>query len=374
MKIIDNSPHTTGLIYTNPSPHVYSRHAYFPSVAVLPDGELLASFAIGEAFEAANLNTYVSRSADNGETWSEPYPFFSEGKLGEYSNCARIAALPDGEVAAIVVRSHRGSYTGQGFANPENTGFVPTDIFLVRSTDGGMSWQTPQLIKPPLVGPSFELCSPIVALRDGRWIWPTTTWRGWDGYCPNGMKMIAFVSSDQGKTWPEYMEVMNGTDDQTVYWESKILELKSGRLVSVAWAYNERTRKDKENHYTISDDGGRTWSAPTASGIHGQTMAITELSDNRLLAVYRRMDKPGLWCNIVKLTGYKWTNERSFPLWGYTDHARTRQSLNMVHNFSGLKFGAPTVVHLPDGAIYVAFWCYEGLVANIRWFKLTDIS
>ncbi len=374
MNTINNSPYPTGLIYRNPNPHVYSKHAYFPSIAVMPNGDLLASFAIGEAFEAANLNTYISRSVDNGETWSDPVPFFYEGELGEYSNCARIAATPNGEVVAIVVRSHRGPYTGQGFANPENTGFVPTDVFLVRSKDDGRSWQTPENIPPPLVGPSFELCSPIIPLSDGRWIWPTTTWRGWDGYCPNGMKMVVFVSTDQGKTWPGYMEVMDGTVDQTVYWESKILELKSGRLISVAWAYNERTRKDKENHYTISDDGGRTWSVPTASGILGQTMAIAELSDSRLLAVYRRMDKPGLWCSIVKLAGQEWINERSFALWGHSENPTSSQSMNMVRNFNGLKFGAPTVVHLPDGAIYIAFWCYEGLVANIRWFRLNDIS
>ncbi len=370
MTIMNSPIYPTGLIYRNPIPHVYSRQAYFPSIAGLPNGELLASFAIGEAFEAANLNSYISRSTDNGETWSEPVPYFREGTLGEYSNCARITALANGEVVAIAVRSHRSPYPGQGLANPENIGFVPTDIFLVRSIDGGETWQAPERIQPPLVGPSFELCSPIVVLRDGRWLWPTSTWRSWEGYSPSGMKMVAFVSSDQGKTWPEYMDVMDGSADHIIYWESKIIELAGNVLIAVAWAYNEAQGKDLPNHYTISHDGGRTWLLPRSTNIQGQTMAITALPDGRLLSVYRRIDKPGLWVNISRLDSDAWINEEEFPLWGAQSAHLTHRSDNMVHDFNELKFGAPWITVLPDNCIHIAFWCYEKMVSNIRWFKL----
>ena len=43
---------TTGILYKNPKPHVKSVHAYFPSVAAMPNGELLATYVLGEAFEA----------------------------------------------------------------------------------------------------------------------------------------------------------------------------------------------------------------------------------------------------------------------------------------------------------------------------------
>ena len=42
----------TGIIYRNPHPHLKSIHAYFPSVAVLGNGDLLATMVLGEAFEA----------------------------------------------------------------------------------------------------------------------------------------------------------------------------------------------------------------------------------------------------------------------------------------------------------------------------------
>ena len=59
----------TGLVYRNSKPHVHSVHAYFPSVVLLDNGDLLCTLVLGEAFEAPNCHTCVARSTDGGETW-----------------------------------------------------------------------------------------------------------------------------------------------------------------------------------------------------------------------------------------------------------------------------------------------------------------
>jgi len=361
---------STGLIYRNLRPHVSSKQAYFPSVVLMDNGEMLASFVIGEAFEAVNLNTYVVRSKDMGETWSEPEPLLYKESNKLLSNAARIAALPNGHIVAIVVQAHREHHPEEGLANPETLGFVPTDLLLVRSADFGHSWSLPETIVPPLIGPSFELCTSVMPLSDGRWLWPTFTWRGWEGYAPNGMRMIAFVSHDKGNTWPEYLDIMDSDAEKIIYWEGKVVELSNHVLVAVAWAYHEALGKDLPNHYTISRDGGKTWMTPRSTNIQGQTMAITALHDGRLLSVYRRVDKPGLWVTIVRLDNDAWINETEFPLWGGQSESMTQHSDNMVQNFNELKFGAPCITVLPDNCIYIAFWCYEQMVSNIRWFKL----
>lgn len=360
----------TGIIYRNPKPHVSSKHAYFPSVILMNNGEMLASFVIGEAFEAVNMNTYISRSKDMGNTWTIPKSLIFRQPNSLTSNSSRITVFPDGKVAAILVNSHRKDHPQDGLANPENLGFVPTDIQLIRSEDFGNSWLVPETISPPLNGPSFELCSPIIPLKDGRWIWPTSTWRNWEGYAPNGMKMIALVSDDSGKTWPEYIDVMDGNEESVIYWESKIIELRTGLLIAVAWAYDELKGIDLPNQYTISHDGGRTWLDPCSTGIQGQTLAIAELSDSRLLCVYRRMDKPGLWATISVMDNNVWINENHFPIWGSHTNGFNSDNQNMVHQFNELKFGAPCITLLPDNEIFITFWCYENLVSNIRWVKI----
>jgi sialidase-1 len=360
----------TGIIYRNPRPHVVSRQSYFPSVTLMKNGEMLASMAIGEAFEAVNLNTYISRSEELGETWSDPVPLLQVNPGELYSNFARIASLPDGTVMASVIRSDREMHPDEGLANPVNIGMVPSELLIVRSTDYGRSWLPAEKVVPPLTGPSFEQCCQVVPLSDGRLLWPTSTWRGWDGYCPEGMKMVALVSHDKGKTWPEYMNVMDRHSDNIIFWESKIIELKNGILVAVAWTYDEKNGIDLPDHFTTSDDGGKTWKAPVSTGIHGETMAIAELTDGRLLTVYRRMDKPGLWASVSNIKNNIWVNENEYPLWGTGEISLTSKSDNMVQDFNELRFGAPCITLLPDKTIFIAFWCYEKTVSNIRWFKI----
>lgn len=361
---------STGLIYRNPKPHVRSVHAYFPSVALMANRELLCTLVLGEAFESPNCRTHIARSTDDGETWQLEGPIYPGTTDRLTSDGSRITALPDGKVVAFMVRADRTAHPKEGLTNPKTLGFVPTETLLLHSNDYGHTWAEPKALAPPLIGPSFELCCPITPLKDGRWILPTSTWHDWEGNCPNGMKMVAFVSYDHGETWPEYMDVMKDDEQHVIYWESKIVELPDGRLLAVAWAYDRAAGQDQPNQYAISDDGGKTWSSPRSTGLLGQTLTPFVLEDGRILCVYRRMDKPGLWANLSRLENDNWVNDVCEPLWGTGAAGLTGTSDNMTENFQVLRFGAPCIARSPEGTLLVAFWCYEDCVSNIRWFKL----
>jgi len=360
----------TGLVYRNPIPHVHSVHAYFPSMVNLGGGELLCSVTLGEAFEAPDLHSHLCRSTSNGATWQsagELYPG-TPGRLT--SDACRLTALGDGHLVAFLVRHDRTDHPDEGLTNEATLGFVPTELLLMRSADNGHTWTGPDPLEPPLVGPSFELCSPIVPLGDGRWLLPTSTWRGWDGDCPNGMKMIALASPDRGATWPQYVDVLRDPEGRVIYWESKIVELPDGRLLCAAWAYDERAAADRPNQYALSSDGGATWTAPASTGLQGQTLTPAALPDGRILCVYRRMDRPGLWANLSHLDGDSWVDDASEPLWGADAAGLTGSSGSMVQNFQVLRFGAPCLCRLDDGTYMAAFWCYEDAVSNVRWIRL----
>ena len=118
---------STGLIYRNPQPHVRSIQAYFPSVALMANGEMLATIVLGEAFEAPNLRTHVCRSTDNGETWQLEGPIYPGTTDRLTSDSSRLTALPDGEAVVFMVRCDRTDHPDEGFTNHENLGFVPTE-------------------------------------------------------------------------------------------------------------------------------------------------------------------------------------------------------------------------------------------------------
>jgi len=160
------------------------------------------------------------------------------------------------------------------------------------------------------------------------------------------------------------------SSDRVFFWESKIVELADGCLLAVAWAYNDTASKDLPNQYALSNDGGRTWSAPASTGLAGQTLTPLVLADGRILSVYRRMDHAGLWANLSQVEGTGWINEDAAPIWGTETAGLTGVAHNMAQNFAVLRFGAPCLVPAADGTVFLAFWCYEECVSVIRWFRL----
>jgi sialidase-1 len=380
LEIID-----TGIIYRNPLPHVYSKQAYFPSVLQLENGEMLASFTIGQAFESHDLHTELSRSADQGVTWKLQGPLYAGTKGRVTSDTCRLSHGVNGEIIAYVIRHDR-SRKDYGLVDPDNLGFVEIEQLIFRSVDGGYHWSKPEIIDPPLVGPSFEMTSAIVPLRNGTWLLPTSTWKGWDGYCPNGMKMVAFVSSNQGRTWRTYLDVMTDEHETHIFWESKMIELDDERLLSAAWVYDQKENKDRDNHYSISiqseagvprQDGSSEsipesiqFSPPRSCGLKGQTLQLFGLADRKVLTVYRRTDQPGLWANISRIEGDAWINEQQIPLWGNQQTGLTSHTGDMAADFSVLKFGAPSICRIQTGFYYISFWAVEEGVSNIRWIKL----
>ena len=361
----------TGVLYKNPEPHIRSIHAYFPSVAVLESGEMLATIVLGEAFEAMNLCAHVARSVDGGGTWTLEGPIDSGTPGRLTSNSARLSLLPDGRLVALVARFDRTEHPDEGLSNPDTIGFAPTDFLLYFSDDAGRSWDGPEKISTPFGDVPLEICAPVTPLKNGRCLIPTSTWNLWDDGSPYGFRMVVLVSDDGCRTWPDSVDVMVDPAGKTLFWESKVVELPDSRLLTVVWKHDIGSGIDLPNHYSLSGDGGRSWSEPRTTGLMGQTPAPFVLDDGRVLCVYRRMDVPGLWANVSRIEGDEWINEASEPLWGHTAGGLTGSSVNPVENFATLRFGAPCIAHLPNGTVFVAFWCYEDCISVIRWFKFT---
>lgn len=359
----------SGVIFKNPKPFLKSENGYFPSVVECDNGDLVAAVVMGEAFEAVNLRNVIFRSKDKGLHWEcqgllyepdEPYPV---------SEACRIAKSNTGELSAFIVRHDR-TRMDFGLTNPETLGFVPVKLKMSFSQDNGYHWSKPINIKSPLVGPEFEMCSPVTYLKD-KCILPTSTWPDWDGYCPEGLKMVAFLSYDQGRTWPEYTTVMNPGDERIFFWESKIIEVDHNRLLATAWAFDEKAGCDLENHYAVSCDGGKSFGSALPTGLKGQTLTPLYLGEGKILCAYRRIDKKGLWLNLSRLEGERWINEEEIPLWGTELDKLTEHSQNMSENFKALKFGAPHLLKCSDGSIFLSFWCVEDGMGMIRTIRFT---
>ena len=60
------------IVYQNPDSLLVSRQGIFPGVSLLPNNDLLIIFSIGQAFDSSDQRAFVTKSRDNGRTWSKP--------------------------------------------------------------------------------------------------------------------------------------------------------------------------------------------------------------------------------------------------------------------------------------------------------------
>jgi hypothetical protein len=361
IKLID-----TGLVYRNPQPFRRSIHAWHPTLIVLEDSELLCAFDLATAIENVDYRTYFSHSSDSGQTWSSPTRLFPDEDNRLQRHTVRISRLKDGSLVGMGCRWFL-EHEDEDLINRETMGMAPNELILVRSADNGRTWTGPTVVAPPLAGP-FEICHAIVELADGRWLYPTSITKNWDGEAPNGVKAVALVSHDQGESWTEHLDVLDSYAQGIIQFESSVIQLPDSRLLAVSWAFDNRIGKSKPLPYAISTDG-RTFSEPRPTGLDGETSKLVSLGDDLILCVSRRFDKPGLWATLARIENDEWINLDEAPLWQGAD-SKMFGERSSADELAALAFGFPQPHLLPDGSVLIVFWCREECIHNIRWLRV----
>jgi len=355
------------IVYRNPKPYLRSIQARHPSLVMLDKGELLAAFDLGQSDESVDYRTYRARSHDNGRSWQLEAALFANPPGRPTSYSVRISRAGD-EVLAFGSLHYRDD-PDEGMLNRATLGFVPTDLILLRSQDGGRHWSDFERIRPPIDSPAWETCHHVVQLPSGRWLAPTATWRGWDGQHPAGEQTVVLISDDHGRTWPQFGRVFDGRESGLIHWEVSVAPLHDGRLVAVAWVHDPRTGQNHSNRFALSRDDGASWGPAGETGLSGQTCKLLELQDGRLLCIYRRMDRPGLWANLATIEDDRWLNIAETAVWQGADLTPV-STTNSADALAALRFGYPSPLQLPDGQVLVAFWCVENCQSLIRLTRL----
>ncbi len=366
-----------GVVYRNPVPYLRSVHAWHPSLSVSQKGHWWVTFDMGEAVEALNYRTYVTRSKDFGGSWEAPTPLMPEavseaakGVTTAWTYSIRTSRMDRNRLFVGLGAIYHRADPEAGLINRVNLGSVPVELFVIkkRMHDFDHSKAMVKVIEPPLKSVGFELCHSIVELKDGRWLAPTSTWKGWNGEAPEGMKAVALVSHDKGETWPEYITVADQYKRGVISWEQSIVQLEDGRLLAVVWSFNEGTGKSEPTRYTISQDG-KTFGPLKENGMLGQTAKLLHLEENRVFMAYRREDAPGLWGAVCEIQGDEWVTLSQAPIWQGASSGMTGRESN-ANELSGLKFGYPSLKKIGDDEVMVVFWAKVDDVHEIRWAKV----
>lgn len=297
----------------------------------LTNGEILFVFSrfTGSDNDAAPAGLAAARSADEGESWTEPEPLLDAGRFGA-KNIMSVSLLrmQNGDV---------GLFFGVKAA-PNVTRFV-----LARSRDEGKSFA------------EFKVCSladregyyvmnndRAERLASGRILLPLAYHRGGydesgDWYFDGRGAACFLYSDDDGRSWAESPDVVFApfTGTFTGLQEPGVIELAGGTL----WAYY---RTDKGFQYeSFSRDGGLHWTAaqPSRFTSPASPMKIRRReADGKLYAV---------WNPISEYNGRPLTPAG----WGRTP------LVYAVSGDEGLTWSEPVILEEEEGHGY----CYPAL-------------
>jgi photosystem II stability/assembly factor-like uncharacterized protein len=206
--------------------------------------------------------------------------------------------------------------------------------WMLRSTDGGVTWSTPydSIVNSPH-GP--------IQLADGRQLYAgKDLWKSgkWIGVCE---------STDDGRSWKKLAQIpTRPSDDPGEYHELHAVEAANGTLV--AHIRNHNSSNSRETLQSESTDGGKTWSVPHPIGVWGLPSHLLRLRDDRLLMTYGYRRKP--FGNQARIS---------------TDHGKTwSKPITISGDGANGDLGYPSTVELQDGILLTAW--YEQMSSRPR--------
>ncbi len=362
----------TSFIYDNPIPRLYARNSAFPYLCELSDGRILAMHQMGQAFESVDGTTCCSESLDGGRTWSKPWRAFDKSRERiPLTDGSKPMRLPGGRLIAMGYQYERPD-PEKPIGNDVTGGLLDDEVYWAYSDDDGKTWSDRFHIDTAW-GPHAEASAPLTLLQDGSWATPITGFPTWEGRMTSRLCGRLLRTFDEGKTWSDDVVCMAFPGDTVTCYEQRMCQLADGTIVVIGWNEDTKTGARFNNHYTLSADNGRRFSAPRDTGIRGQASSLCPLGGMRLMSIHacrRDTDRPGIYGYIVDLTGGEWKIESETLLWK-PDYPVVKDE-GMAEIFSFLAFGQPSAILLQDGDLLLCFWyCEQGRYKTVaRRFRL----
>lgn len=313
----------------------------WPTLAARRNGELLLAYSGGrDAHVCPFGRVELMRSHDGGQHWSWPEVLLDSpiddrdsGVIETPSGSLLVTTFTSLAYEAVLKKA--AGWSPERLARWQAAALRTTpeqrrgllDTWMLRSTDGGMTWSAPYRV--PVNSPHGP-----TALADGRLLYA-----GKQLWQP-GNKVGVCESPDDGKSWRWLSDIpIRPNDSAAQYHELHAVEATQGRII--VHIRNENPENHGETLQTESADGGRTWTPPHTIGVWGLPSHLLRLRDGRLLMTYGYRRAP--FGNQARIS---------------TDHGTTWSApITISNDGASIDLGYPSTVQLEDGQ-FVTVW-YE---------------
>jgi len=323
----------------------------FPTIVKLDNGDLICGFNVGGGPEVTGGSDWA-RSSDKGNTWKHEGSILPRTEKPVTVNSMRLSRTADGRLIA---------YGQRNYLDNENTKFgtLKNDAVFCISDPNCQSWSEPSIV-PHNYSCPFEVSNPIVVLADGRWLAPAALLTDTEHF---GEKVIVTESCDKGASWNNEYTVFADPAGKKCFFEQKIIETEPGKLLAFAWTVRMGCYSDYCNHFTWSNDGGRSWSKAIATTIQGQTLSPLWLGGSRFLLIYNYRQSPqGIKLALADITDSDCQILDETFLWqpsSNKNNVNVSEDKNSIDSFDDFAFGLPSVTPLDNNKFLAVFWNKE---------------
>ena len=349
------------------------RGTYMPVITPLPNETLIACQHVGSGLGSPDNHIEVLRSNDAGKTWANEGSIHGGLPLadGMAYRVPRISTVPDGR---LVMTASRFEAMEGGLFDMDTEAAARPEMLLFWSEDWGLTWSDPQIVPVDLPPAKYTAngAGSLLQLAPDWWMYPLETWkpRGYEG--PPDQKAAAVFSSDQGRTWGEFTVVADDPSGAVLWYDQMPTVLPDGRIYTMIWTHRYGTSEDLNNHWVVSSDRGRTWSAPRPTNLRGQVCTPISLPDGRVAAIYNFRHEPqGIHLALTEdLSSFDVDNEVVVFDAGAEATLGDPRHENFMAEHMLIAFGKPGGVLLPDGDLLTYFWCTSQGITHTRWARL----
>ena len=320
----------------------------WPTLARRKNGQLLVAYSGGREDHVCPFGRVeIIRSTDEGESWSWP-EIVMDSPIDDRD--AGICETADGSLLLTTFTSLAFQETLKGAASwpadkrarwaavlrrgSEEQFRSLLGTWILRSTDGGLSWSKPY--RTPVNSPH----GPSV-LGNGRLLYAGK--QLWEP----GKKVGVCESTDDGQSWKWIAAIPTRSGDTAEeYHELHQVDAGDGRLI--VHIRNHSSQNHRETLQSESKDQGRTWSTPSAINVWGLPSQLLRLRNGNLMMSYGYRRPP--FGNQVRIS---------------RDQGRTWSEPSILSNDgAGVDLGYPSTVELASGKL-VTVW-YERMKDSPR--------
>jgi hypothetical protein len=250
-----------------------------------PDREILVTYRVGASSDSEQGNGEIRRSTDGGRTWGPaetPWPTSFGGRRGTIY-APSLTLLGGEHLLACVLWVDREAFPGQVLFNPATEGCLPMKILLANSTDRGRTWTAfREVVMPDDVGPP-SLTSPVRRLKSGRLLLSIETNKPYLDTSKWFQRVVYLYSSDEGVSWTPPVTSTQDPTGRIRNWDQRVNVAPDGRLVTYTWTYDSETVMYGDIHRRLSRDEGVSWTEPAPLGITDQAGHPAILADGRVV-------------------------------------------------------------------------------------------